>query len=74
MYSEVIAQLKQPLLVAIIVFLVSLPALHVLIGHYFPTMIRLGGDLTTAGLVVKSLMGGFFFWFIQKVLVPLMAV
>ncbi len=74
MYSEVIAQLKQPLLVSIIVFLVSLPALHVLIGYYCPSMIRLGGDLTTAGLVVKSLIGGFLFWFIQKVLVPLMAV
>jgi hypothetical protein len=37
-------------------------------------MLRIGGDLTTAGLVVKALFGGFLFWFIQKVLVPLMAV
>lgn len=72
-YSEIIAQLKQPLLVAILIFLVSLPALHVLIGHYFPSMIRLGGDLTTVGLMLKSAIGGFLFWFIQKVLVPLMA-
>jgi len=74
MYSDVIAQVKQPLLVAIIFFLLSLPALNVLLGHYLPSLLRLGGDLTTAGLVVRSLFGGFLFWFIQKILVPLMVV
>jgi hypothetical protein len=74
MYSDIIAQIKQPLLVAIIVFIVSLPIINVLIGHYLPSLLRIGGDLTTAGLVVKALAGGFLFWFIQKVLVPLMAV
>jgi hypothetical protein len=74
MYTDIISQIKQPLLVAIIVFIVSLPVINVLIGHYLPSLLRIGGDLTTAGLVVKSLIGGFLFWFIQKVLVPLMAV
>lgn len=74
MYSDIISQIKQPLLVAIIVFIVSLPIVNVLVGHYFPSLLRIGGDLTTAGLVVKALIGGFLFWFIQKVLVPLMAV
>ena len=74
MYSDIISQIKQPLLVAIIVFIVSLPIVNVLIGHYLPSLLRIGGDLTTAGLVVKALVGGFLFWFIQKVLVPLMAV
>jgi hypothetical protein len=69
-----LAQIKQPILVAIIIFLVSLPILNVLIGHYLPSLLRIGGDVTTAGLVVKSAIGGFLFWFIQKVLVPLMAV
>jgi|LauGreDrversion4_2_1035121.scaffolds.fasta_scaffold49523_3 hypothetical protein len=72
LYAEVIAQIKQPLIVAIIIFVVSLPALNVLIGHYLPSLLRIGGDLTTAGLVVKSAFGGFLFWFIQKILVPLM--
>ena len=71
-YADIISQMKQPLLVAIIIFLVSLPALNLLLGHYFPSLLRLGGDLTTMGLAVKSLVGGFLFWFIQKVLVPLM--
>lgn len=74
MYSDIISQIKQPLLVAIIVFIISLPIVNVLIGHYLPSLLRIGGDLTTAGLVVKALSGGFLFWFIQKVLVPLMAV
>jgi hypothetical protein len=74
MYSDIIVQIKQPLFVAIIVFIVSLPMINVLIGHYFPSLLRIGGDLTTAGLVVKSLIGGFLFWFIQKIVVPLMTV
>jgi hypothetical protein len=74
MYSNIISQIKQPLLVAIIVFIVSLPIVNILIGHYLPSLLRNGGDLTTAGLVVKAFVGGFLFWFIQKVLVPLMVV
>jgi hypothetical protein len=73
-YSEIIAHLKQPLLVAIIIFVVSLPAVNILIGHYLPTMLRAGGDLTTSGLVIKGAVGGALFWIIQKILVPLMAV
>ena len=73
-YANIISQIKQPIIVSIIVFLLSLPAINVLMGHYVPSLLRIGGDLTTAGLVVKSLLGGFFFWFIQKVLVPLMTV
>jgi hypothetical protein len=73
-YSDLISQIKQPLIVSIIIFIVSLPVINVLIGHYCPSLLRLGGDLTTAGLAVKSLFGGFLFWFLQKVLVPLMVV
>jgi hypothetical protein len=53
MYSDIISQIKQPLIVAIIVFIVSLPIINVLVGHYFPSLLRIGGDLTTAGLLVK---------------------
>jgi len=73
-YSDIMTQMKQPLLVAIIIFIVSLPIINVLIGHYLPSLLRLSGELTTVGLVVKSLVGGFLFWFIQKILVPLMVV
>ena len=74
MYSDILMQIRQPLFVAIIVFVISLPVINVLIGHYLPNLLRAGGDLTTAGMVVKSLFAGFLYWFIQKVLVPLIAV
>jgi hypothetical protein len=74
MYADIFAQIKQPLLVAIIIFLVGLPILNVLIGYYIPSLLRIGGDVTTAGLALKAVFGGFLFWFIQKILVPLMAV
>lgn len=73
-YSEVVSHFKQPLLVAIIIFIINLPIINVLIGHYVPALLRVGGDLTTAGLLVKSLVGGLLFWFIQRVLAPLVAV
>jgi hypothetical protein len=74
MYTDLFIQMKQPIIVAFIVFIVSLPAINILIGHYVPTLLRMGGDLTTAGLLLKSAIAGFLFWFIQKVLVPLMMV
>ena len=73
-YADIISQIKQPLLVSIIIFLVSLPIINVLIGHYLPSLLHLSGELTTVGMLVKSLVGGFLFWFIQKILVPLMVV
>ena len=72
-YMDIISQLKQPLLVAIIIFLVSMPALNVLLGYYLPSLLRLGGDLNMMGMAVRAVVGGFMFWFIQKILVPLMA-
>jgi hypothetical protein len=71
-YTDIIGHIKQPLLVAIIIFIVSLPALNILIGHYMPGLLRIGGDLTTAGILLRATIGGFLFWFIQKILVPFM--
>lgn len=74
MYSDILSQIRQPLFVAIVIFIIGLPMVNVLIGHYLPSLLRVGGDLTTAGMLVKALLGGFLFWFIQKIVVPLMAV
>jgi len=70
--SDILQQVKQPLLVALIVLVVSLPAFHVLLGYYLPSLLRIGGDLTTVGLVVKAAVGGALFLFLQKVALPLM--
>ncbi len=66
-------EVKTPLLVAIIVFVVSLPLINTMLGLYFPRLLRIGGDLTTVGLLVKSVGAGVFFWILQRVLVPLVA-
>ena len=64
-------ELKTPILVAIIFCVMSLPVMNVMIGHYFPRLLRIGGDLTMAGLGVKSILAGVLFFVIQRVLVPL---
>lgn len=70
-YGDILNQLRQPILVALIVFVMSLPVIHVMIGHYMPSLLRSGGDLTTIGLAAKSVLAGALFWFLQKVIVPL---
>ena len=72
-FSDYMNQLRQPLLVAILVFVFSLPVVNVLLGHYMPSLLRASGDLTTIGLLVKSLGAGIAFWCILHVLVPLVS-
>ena len=72
-FSDYINQLRQPLLVAILVFVFSLPVVNVLLGHYMPSLLRASGDLTTIGLLVKSLGAGAAFWVILHILVPLVS-
>ena len=72
-FSDYMNQLRQPLLVAILVFVFSLPVVNVLLGHYMPSLLRASGDLTTIGLLVKSLAAGAAFWSILHILVPLVS-
>ena len=71
--NDLIHQMRQPLLVAIIFFIVSLPVINVLLGYYMPSLLRAGGDLTTVGLLVKSLGAGAAYWIILNVLAPLVS-
>jgi hypothetical protein len=72
-FSDYINQLRQPLLVAIIFFVVSLPVVNVLLGHYMTSLLRASGDLTTIGLLAKSLGAGILFWIIHHIIVPLVS-
>jgi len=67
-------EFKVPLLVSIIVFIFSLPVINVLFAHYIPSMMMSTGQLTTIGLLIKSIIAGAFFWFLQRVIVPLLAI
>ena len=71
--SSIFRSMKTPILVAIIFFMFSLPIVNTMIGMYLPRLLRVGGDLTSLGLLMKSLSAGLFFWVVQRVLVPLVA-
>jgi hypothetical protein len=64
-------EFKIPILVAIVTLIVTLPAVNLLISHYAPRLLRPGGDLNTYGLIARSLLAGALFWFLQRVVAPL---
>ena len=68
-----IDELKEPLLVAIVLFIVTLPAVNLLATHYAPKLLRPGGDFTPLGLVARAVLGGALFWVFQRVVGPLVA-
>lgn len=68
-----IDEVKQPILVSIIVFIMTLPAVNLLVSHYAPTLLRPGGDFTTLGMVARAAIGGALFWVLQRVVAPLVS-
>jgi hypothetical protein len=68
-----IDEVKQPILVAIIVFVMTLPAINLLVSHYAPNLLRPGGDLNTLGMVGRAIVGGLLFWILQRVIAPLVS-
>ena len=64
-------EFKIPILVAVLVFVFSLPVVNFLFAHYLPSMVLPTGQLKTLGLVIKSLAAGVSFWLLQRVIVPL---
>jgi len=67
-------ELKQPIIVAIIVFLITLPAVHVLVSHYAPTLLGPGGNFTTMGSLARALVAGGLYWVLQRVIAPLLSI
>lgn len=72
-YSRIAEEMKTPLLVTLLLFVFSLPAINVLFSHYLPTLVKASGDLTTVGLLVKAVLAGSTFWTLQRVVAPLVA-
>jgi hypothetical protein len=68
-----IDELKQPLLVAIVILFVTLPAVNLLVTHYAPQLLSPGGDFTLVGKVARALFGGFIYWILQRVIGPLVS-
>jgi hypothetical protein len=71
-YSDIATEAKTPLLVALIFFVFSLPFVTVLISHYLPSFVKGTGELTSIGLLIKSLFAGSSFWVLHRIIAPLL--
>jgi len=65
-------ELKTPILIAILVFLVNLPFLSVLVAHYAPWMLKTSGDMNMYGQLSKALLVGALFWGSNRIILPLL--
>lgn len=71
--AKLIGEFRISFSVVILVFVFSLPVINFLFAHYLPRMVKPTGELTLPGLLVKSFAAGVAFWFLQKVVVPLLS-
>lgn len=71
-YTDIANEARTPILVALIFFVFSLPFVTVLISHYFPSFVKGTGELTSFGLLVKSLLAGGSFWVLHRIVAPLL--
>lgn len=72
-WNRLLEEMKVPILVSLLVFVFSLPVIHIIIGSYIPSFVKATGDLTTLGLLLKALAAGLTFWVLQRVIVPLLS-
>lgn len=67
-------ELRQPFIVMIITFVVTLPWFHLLVSHYGPQLLKPTGEFTTLGLLFRAVFAGILYWFLQRVIAPLIAI
>jgi hypothetical protein len=65
-------EMKTPILIAILVFIVNLPFLSVLVAHYAPWMLKTSGDMNLYGQLSKALLVGLMFWGANRIILPLL--
>ena len=65
-------EMKTPILIAILVFVVNLPFLSVLVAHYAPWMLKSSGDMNIYGQLSRALLVGGLFWASNRILLPLL--
>ncbi len=70
--SGLAIEMKTPILIAILVFLVNLPFLSVLVAHYAPWMLKPSGDMNIYGQLAKALLVGMLFWGANRIVLPLL--
>lgn len=65
-------EMKIPLLIVILVFVVNLPFLSVLVAHYAPWMLKASGDMNLYGQLGKAVLVGCLFLGANRVILPLL--
>jgi hypothetical protein len=65
-------EMKTPILIAILVFVINLPFLSVLVAHYAPWMLKTSGDMNIYGQLSKALLVGLMFWGANRIILPLL--
>jgi hypothetical protein len=68
-----IDELKLPIFVALVVFIMTLPAVNLIVSHYAPQLLRPGGDFNTMGMLARAAVAGLLFWIMQRVVAPLVS-
>jgi len=72
-WSNFIAdEMKVPLLIAILVFVINLPFISVLVAHYAPWMLKASGDMNVYGQISRALLVGLLFWGSNRIILPLL--
>jgi hypothetical protein len=74
LYARVWDEAKTPIIVALLFFVLSLPAVNVLVAHYLPSLMLPTGALNMIGLGAKALLAGVLYWVLQRVVAPLLRV
>ena len=72
LYARILDEAKTPLLVALLVFVLSLPAVNLLVSHYVPMLVLPTGSLNMLGQGAKALVAGVMFWILLRVVAPLL--
>ena len=60
-WSTMLGRIQDPLFVSLLVFVLSLPVLHIFLGKYASWAFAVGGQLSWLGLITLSLLAGVLF-------------
>lgn len=71
--SDLMKEAKLPIFVSLLFFFFSLPIVNLMISHYFTFLVKATGELTTTGLLIKSLLAGVSFWILHRIVTPLLS-
>ena len=60
-WGQILDRIQDPIIVSVLIFVLSLPALHTMSGKYASWAFAVGGQLSWLGLFALSVLGGIIF-------------